>query len=52
MNPYDRFPLGMVIAILVGPLIAGAITIRISRQLKKVERASQALGAGELSAPG
>jgi signal transduction histidine kinase len=48
--PVQRFPLGVVLAIVLCPLIASAVALRIAQQLKKVERASAALAAGSLDA--
>jgi len=50
LNPYGRFPIGLIIAMLSAPLVAIFVAFQISRQLRKVERASEALGAGVLSA--
>ena len=46
--PGVKFPIGLVLGILALPLLAGWITLRLSRQLAAVERATEALGAGEL----
>jgi signal transduction histidine kinase len=40
-------PIGMILAIIGLPLIAGLIALRVERELSKVERASQALAEGE-----
>jgi signal transduction histidine kinase len=48
--PSGIHPVGAVVALVGLPLIAGFIAIRVERELRKVERASQALAVGELSA--
>jgi two-component system sensor histidine kinase RstB len=48
--PVPRFPIGVVLAILLCPIIASAVALRIAQQLKKVERASADLAAGALDA--
>ena len=48
--PTGTRPIGLFLAVVLLPLIAGFIAIRVERQLTKVERASQALAVGELSA--
>ncbi|MEM7437726.1 MAG: ATP-binding protein [Myxococcota bacterium] len=50
MPPEGRVPVGVFIAIVIAPMIAGILALRVERQLTKVERASQALAVGELSA--
>jgi signal transduction histidine kinase len=47
--PFGATPVGLILAILFVPLIASYIAFRVARRLQKVERASEALGAGELS---
>lgn len=49
-NPEGFSPIGIFIAIAGIPLIAGIIALRLERALAKVERASEALAVGELSA--
>ena len=48
--PSGIHPVGAVVALVGLPLIASFIAIRVERELRKVERASQALAVGELSA--
>ena len=48
--PVPRFPIGVALAILLCPLIASAVALRIAQQLKKVERASADLAGGALDA--
>ncbi|MEM9074814.1 MAG: ATP-binding protein [Myxococcota bacterium] len=48
--PPDAVPVGLFLAIIAIPLIAGIIMLRVGRELTKVERASAALAAGELGA--
>jgi signal transduction histidine kinase len=48
--PTSTFPIGVVLAILFGPIIAGIVTLQMERALAKVERASDALAVGELGA--
>lgn len=48
--PESTFPIGVLVAIIGLPAIAGLIALRMERELSKVERASEALGAGQLSA--
>lgn len=48
--PYGANPMGLVIGLVSLPLIAGLLAIRVQWELAKVERVSQALGEGELSA--
>lgn len=43
-------PVGVILAIVIVPLIAGLLALRVERELTKVERASQALAVGELDA--
>ncbi|MEM7136049.1 MAG: ATP-binding protein [Myxococcota bacterium] len=50
MPPPGRVPIGVIIAIVIVPMIAALLALRVERQLTKVERASQALAVGELSA--
>jgi len=47
--PFGAVPVGLIMAVLIVPLIASYIAFRVARRLQKVERASEALGAGELS---
>jgi signal transduction histidine kinase len=48
--PVDRVPVPFLIAIIALPVLAGLLALRVERQLKKVERASDALATGKLSA--
>jgi len=48
--PVDVFPIGAFLALLFVPIIAGLVTLRVERELSKVERASDALAVGELGA--
>lgn len=48
--PQGHSPVGLFLAILFTPLIASLVALRLSRQLHKVERASEAIGSGVLSA--
>jgi len=50
INPYQQFPIGLVLLIVLGPLLVVMVVARLTAQLRKVEQASDALGAGELSA--
>lgn len=43
-------PIGLILAIIGLPMIAGVVAVRVERELTKVERASQALAGGELGA--
>jgi len=43
-------PVGVILALLGVPVIGGLLALRMERRLTKVERASQTLAAGELSA--
>ncbi len=43
-------PIGAILAIILVPLLAGFIALRVQRELAKVERASEALATGELGA--
>ncbi len=48
--PFGVQPVGILLALAGLPLIAALIALRLERELRKVERASEALGTGELSA--
>jgi two-component system sensor histidine kinase RstB len=48
--PGGHYPIGIVLAIILTPLVASAVAMRLAAQLRKVERASEALGSGVLSA--
>jgi len=50
VNPFHQFPIGVVLLLVLGPLVAVLAVARLTRQLRKVEQASEALGAGVLSA--
>lgn len=50
MPPRGRVPVGVIVGILLVPMIAALLALRVERQLTKVERASQALAVGELTA--
>ncbi|MEM9492092.1 MAG: ATP-binding protein [Myxococcota bacterium] len=43
-------PFGIIMAFILLPVVAGLIALRVELQLTKVERASQALATGQLSA--
>ncbi len=47
--PQGFFPIGVIIAIIGLPLIAGLVALRVEYQLRKVESANKALAAGELT---
>jgi signal transduction histidine kinase len=49
-SPSGARPIGIVLAIVGLPLIAGLIAMRVEQQLRKVEHASQALAVGDLGA--
>jgi signal transduction histidine kinase len=46
--PPGVLPIGIILAIVGLPVIAGLVALRVEQQLKKVERASRALAVGEL----
>ena len=48
--PPGFLPIGLILVIIGLPFIAGLVALRVERELTKVERASQALAVGELSA--
>lgn len=48
--PEGASPVGLFVAIVGIPLIAGLIALRVEREVTAVERASEALAVGELSA--
>ena len=48
--PAGAFPIGALLAVIGVPLIAALIALRVARELSKIERASEALAVGELSA--
>ncbi len=48
--PTGVVPVGVLLALLGLPLIGGLLALRVERRLTKVERANEALAAGELSA--
>ena len=48
--PAGITPIGVIVAIVVVPVIAALVALRVERQLTKVERASEALAVGELGA--
>jgi len=47
--PPGVLPVGLILALVGLPLVAGLIALRVEKQLTKVERASQALAVGDLS---
>jgi signal transduction histidine kinase len=49
-RPTGYIPVGAILAVLGLPLIAGFVAVRVERQVRKVERAGEALATGELSA--
>lgn len=48
--PPGTFPIGLIVALIGLPAIAGLVALRVERELTKVERASEALAVGEFSA--
>lgn len=50
IDPDRRFPIGLVIAIIGVPVLAGIIALRVERGINKVEQATHAFAEGELSA--
>ncbi len=48
--PIGYAPIGVLLALVGLPLIAGLLALRVERELRKVERASAALAAGKLDA--
>jgi signal transduction histidine kinase len=48
--PPGFIPIGAILAILGLPIIAGLIALRVERRFTRVERASEALAAGDLGA--
>ena len=48
--PPGMIPIGVVLAILLLPLLAGLLAVAVDRSLRRVERASDALGRGDLTA--
>ncbi len=46
----NYFPVGLIVVVLALPVLAGVIALRLERAVSKVERASEALAIGELSA--
>ena len=48
--PPGFMPIGVVLAILGLPLLAGLLAVAVDRSLRRVERASDALGRGNLTA--
>jgi signal transduction histidine kinase len=48
--PPGVLPVGVILALVGLPLVAGLIALRVEKQLTKVERASYALAVGDLSA--
>ena len=48
--PPGFMPIGVVLAILGLPLLAGLVAVAVDRSLRRVERASDALGRGNLTA--
>ncbi len=49
LNPFGQFPFGAVVLLVLVPLIAVLLVARLSPQLRKIEQASEALGAGALN---
>jgi signal transduction histidine kinase len=49
-RPVGFLPVGVILALLGLPVIAGVVALRVDRQVRKVERAGEALATGELSA--
>ena len=50
VRPPGVLPVGVVLALLALPLLAGLIAVAVDRSLRRVERASDALGRGNLTA--
>jgi signal transduction histidine kinase len=48
--PAGFLPIGVILAIVGLPIVAGLLALRVERELRKVERASEAIAVGELSA--
>ena len=48
--PVPRFPFGVVLALVFLPVVASVVGLRMAQQLKKVARASDAIGGGALDA--
>lgn len=48
--PRGFFPIGIVVALIALPALAGLFSVRVERELAKVEQASKALAAGKLNA--
>lgn len=48
--PPGYYPVGAIVAALAFPLFAGLLAYRLERELTKVERASEAIGVGQLDA--
>ncbi|MFN3199477.1 MAG: ATP-binding protein [Bradymonadia bacterium] len=49
-NPKGFLPIGLFIAAIALPLLAGLLALRVERAIQKVERASEALATGDLNA--
>jgi signal transduction histidine kinase len=45
-----HYPIGIVLAIFLTPLVASMVGVRLAKQLRKIERATEALASGLLSA--
>lgn len=48
--PPGLIPIGVILALLGSPLLAGLLAIAVDRSLRRIERASDALGRGNLTA--
>ena len=48
-SPTGVIPVGLILAIVLLPVIAGVVALRVERGLTKIERANEALALGELS---
>lgn len=48
--PRGVWPIGVILAVVGLPVIAGLLSLRVGQELSKVERASRALAVGELGA--
>lgn len=49
MRPRGVVPIGLLLAIVLLPVVAGTVAFRLGRRVLKVQRANQALAVGDLS---
>jgi signal transduction histidine kinase len=49
-RPAGVLPIGLILAVVLVPVIAGVVAFRVERRLARVERASAALAVGDFSA--